>query len=562
MVERSCTTARRCGIKVIPEGFFMPTFIDRRLSPKDKSLGNHFSASCGARDRRKSIKTDQHRQDRRRGWRAYGLHSRRPHQRATFRNDGGSGRRDYVLPGNVQFEPGDRLPKPPAGGGGQELAPSRRWAIPRTISASCCRARRCSTCSSRISNCPISSRNNLKEVVAFKPRRAGYATTSSPSNVSVRRTMRNSYGRRIALRRPRSTNWPKNSTSLEADPQMAAERPARIAELRAEIDRLTRRRKLVAYVDPVDIRFMRFEPQPVPTAKAVMFCLMDVSGSMGEREKDLAKRFFVLLRTFLKRRYDRTEIVFIRHTEAQEVDENTFFYSPQSGGTVVSSALEMRRIIRQRYPSADWNIYAAQASDGDNFAADSQRCITLLDNEIMKLCQYFAYVEIIDEREKHIFGSTENGTSLWRAYHTIAEKWPNFQMSRIARPAEIYPVFRRLFARQPSEKSVEAGMAKSSQRWRLLFSGSDWNFDTLSRTYDVIKAIAQDELHLDTYRNQLEIISSEQMLDAYSSVGMPLITIATGRSANTSSTRTTSTAKVCAGWPTRSSSTPIRASST
>jgi uncharacterized sporulation protein YeaH/YhbH (DUF444 family) len=172
---------------------------------------------------------------------------------------------------------------------------------------------------------------------------------------------------------------------------------------------------------------------------------------MGEREKDLAKRFFVLLHLFLKRRYERTEIIFIRHThEAHEVDEETFFYSTQSGGTVVSTALEeMLRIIEERYPSHEWNIYAAQASDGDNFVTDSERCITLLDGEIMRLCQYFAYVEIIDERESHIFGSTDNGTSLWRAYSAVELKWPNFQMSRIATPADIYPVFRQLFTRQP-----------------------------------------------------------------------------------------------------------------
>jgi uncharacterized sporulation protein YeaH/YhbH (DUF444 family) len=175
-----------------------------------------------------------------------------------------------------------------------------------------------------------------------------------------------------------------------------------------------------------------------------------VSGSMGEREKDLAKRFFVLLHLFLKRRYDRTDIVFIRHThEAQEVDEETFFYSTQSGGTIVSTAIEeMRDVIDRRYPSNEWNIYAAQASDGDNMANDADRCISLLNQAIMPLCQYFAYVEIIDERERNIFGSTPNGTSLWRAYREVGEKWPNFQMSRIARPADIYPVFRALFTKQ------------------------------------------------------------------------------------------------------------------
>src|SRR5690606_13915091 len=127
---------------------------------------------------------------------------------------------------------------------------------------------------------------------------------------------------------------------------------------------------------------------------------------------------FVLLHLFLKRRYDRIDIVFIRHTdEAREVDEDTFFYSTQTGGTVVSTALEdMLRIIAERYPARDWNIYAAQASDGDNIAGDSERCSSLLNGPLMRLCQYYAYVEIIDERETEIFGATDNGTSLWRAY--------------------------------------------------------------------------------------------------------------------------------------------------
>jgi uncharacterized sporulation protein YeaH/YhbH (DUF444 family) len=222
--------------------------------------------------------------------------------------------------------------------------------------------------------------------------------------------------------------------------------------LKEELVRLNRWRRVISYVDPLDIRFNRFEQQPLPNANAVMFCLMDVSGSMGEREKDLAKRFFVLLHLFLKRRYERTDVVFIRHThEAQEVDEETFFYSTQSGGTIVSTALEeMLRVIRERYPSNEWNIYAAQASDGDNMSEDSRHCVAMLDQEIMQLCQYYAYVEIIDERESDIFRATDNGTSLWRAYRMVTERWQNFQMTRIAGPADIYPVFHQLFAKQSS----------------------------------------------------------------------------------------------------------------
>src|SRR5260370_11600114 len=96
----------------------------------------------------------------------------------------------------------------------------------------------------------------------------------------------------------------------------------------------------------MDTRYRRFETMPKPVAQAVMFCLMDVSSSMSEHMKDLAKRFYMLLYVFLTRRYRHVEIVFIRHTDrAEEVDEDTFFHGPESGGTLVSSALQPMHAI-------------------------------------------------------------------------------------------------------------------------------------------------------------------------------------------------------------------------
>ena len=127
-----------------------------------------------------------------------------------------------------------------------------------------------------------------------------------------------------------------------------------------------------------------------------MFCLMDVSGSMSEHMKDLAKRFYMLLYVFLKRRYRHVEIVFIRHTDrAEEVDEETFFHGPASGGTLVSSALQaMHEIVRSRFRPADWNIYAAQASDGDNSHSDDAAVSRLLTEMILPVSQFFAYLEV------------------------------------------------------------------------------------------------------------------------------------------------------------------------
>jgi uncharacterized sporulation protein YeaH/YhbH (DUF444 family) len=431
----------------------MPIFIDRRLNPKDKSLGNRQRFLRRAREELKRSIRDQIRTGKISDVDAEHAVSMpaRGTSEPRFDDAKDSGRRQHVLPGNKHFAPGDRIAKPSQGGGigsrpGKRVSEDDfRFVLSREEVLDLF---------FEDLELPDMVKLNLKEIVAFKPRRAGFTVTGSATNINVGRTMRHSHGRRIALKRPKRQDVEavkQELAALEAAPPNAAA-SQRIAELRVELERLERRRRLIAFVDPIDIRFNRFDPQPVPNANAVMFCLMDVSGSMGEREKDLAKRFFVLLHLFLKRRYDRTEIVFIRHThEAQEVDEETFFYSTQSGGTIVSTALEeMRRVIDERYPSSEWNIYAAQASDGDNSVTDSEHCISLLDGEIMRLCQYFAYVEIIDERESHIFGSTDNGTSLWQAYSTVDDNWPNFQMTRIAKAADIYPVFRRLFTKQPA----------------------------------------------------------------------------------------------------------------
>jgi len=234
---------------------------------------------------------------------------------------------------------------------------------------------------------------------------------------------------------------------LESETPQSESTREKIVALKEQIAKAVSKRKWVAFIDPIDVRFNSFTEVPIPTSQAVMFCLMDVSGSMGEREKDLAKRFYMLLHLFLKRRYERVDIVFIRHThDAQEVDEQEFFYSRQSGGTIVSTALDkMLEIQKERYATDDWNIYAAQASDGYTQSGDARRCVEMLNGDIMPLCQYYAYIEILDEREMEVFASEDSGAELWRAYRTVAELWPNFATKRISKPADIFPVFRELF---------------------------------------------------------------------------------------------------------------------
>jgi uncharacterized sporulation protein YeaH/YhbH (DUF444 family) len=178
---------------------------------------------------------------------------------------------------------------------------------------------------------------------------------------------------------------------------------------------------------------------PVPTTRAVMFCLMDVSGSMDEARKDLAKRFFILLYLFLTRHYEKIDVVFIRHhTQAQEVDEQNFFHATETGGTVVSSALVlMEQIIKERYSPTEWNIYGAQASDGDNWHHDSGRCRELLADKLLPLCRYFAYVQVAEPEQ-----------NLWEEYQKLADDVPHFAMRKAVEASQIYPVFRELFKKE------------------------------------------------------------------------------------------------------------------
>jgi uncharacterized sporulation protein YeaH/YhbH (DUF444 family) len=256
--------------------------------------------------------------------------------------------------------------------------------------------------------------------------------------------MRRSLGRRMALRRPSEAELKRLEEELAAAEALSPPDPKWVAELRARLEHKRRLRRSIAYIDPIDLAYNRFDRVPKPTTQAVMFCLMDASASMTEPLKDLAKRFFMLLHVFLARYYREVHIVFIRHTStAAEVDEETFFRGTETGGTVISTALEeMLKVVRDRYSPADWNIYAAQASDGDNFHDDMPRCLELLNEQILPVCQYFAYIETAHGER---FNDTVE-TPVWHGYAEVAQRRRNFAMRRVASPEDIFPVFHELFS--------------------------------------------------------------------------------------------------------------------
>ena len=352
---------------------------------------------------------------------------------------GSDGLHQPVFPGNKDFVEGDRLKRPPGGGGGSGAGQGKsedEYQI--ALSAD------------EFLNffledleLPDLERRKLSTTETEGIRRAGFSTTGSPASISVSRTMRNSLSRRIALRRPKTGEMADAEAALarsEEDQSDAAE----IAALREQVEHMRRRSRTISYIDPIDIRYRRFEPLPRPTAQAVMFCIMDVSASMSEHMKDIAKRFFMLLFVFLNKRYKKVDIVFIRHTdEAKEVDEDTFFNSTESGGTRVSSALlEMRTVARERYSSDQWNIYVAQASDGDNDPRDNVEATAVLGGDILPIVQYFAYLEVSEP------GHGSVASSLWRAYEALHDD--RLAQRSVNRREDIYPIFRELFSRDES----------------------------------------------------------------------------------------------------------------
>jgi uncharacterized sporulation protein YeaH/YhbH (DUF444 family) len=359
-----------------------------------------------------------------------------------FRREGGT--RDMVLPGNKKFIEGDILPRSGGSGGKQKDAgqgdseDAFRFVLSRDEFVDLFLDDL---------ELPDLAKRKLAAAESEGIQRAGYATSGSPANISISRTVSRALARRVALRRPR----PEAIEKLEAELEDASEE--RRAELLLEIAAMKAKAKRIPFIDPIDIRYRRFETVPKPVAQAVMFCLMDVSGSMSEHMKDLAKRFYMLLYVFLKRRYRHVEIVFIRHTDrAEEVDEDTFFHGPASGGTLVSSALQaMHDIVRARFRPADWNIYAAQASDGDNSFSDGEVAGRLLTDSILPVTQFFAYLEV-GEAGGYSFEMPDS--ALWTLYERLRSGGAPLSMRKVSDRSEIFPVFHDLFQRRGKQEKV------------------------------------------------------------------------------------------------------------
>ncbi|SEA93248.1 YeaH/YhbH family protein [Alkalimonas amylolytica] len=354
---------------------------------------------------------------------------------------GKGGHREIVHPGNDQFSPGDRI-KRPDGGGGQGSGRGDASADGEGEDDFVFSISKDEYLDLLFEDLelPNLKKNQLDKLTQYKQVRAGYRAEGVPTNIDIVRSLRGSLARRIAMSADKKRALNELEAQLAALQQEAVPNQRQLMQLEEQITHLKQRIAAVPYIDSFDLRYRNYQKRPEPTSKAVMFCLMDVSGSMDQATKDMAKRFYILLYLFLSRSYKNVEVVYIRHhTQAKEVDEQEFFYSQETGGTIVSSALKMMHdIVRERYNPEEWNIYAAQASDGDNWTDDSPMCQQIMRNHILPLVRYYAYIEI----------STRAHQSLWQQYESLLPQFDNFAIQSIREQADIYPVFRELFKKQ------------------------------------------------------------------------------------------------------------------
>lgn len=421
----------------------MAQFIDRRLNGKNKSTVNRqrflrrykeqIKESVADAVNRRSITNTESGED-------VSIPTRDIKEPMFHQGKGGV--RERVHPGNDQFIRGDRIDRPKGGqgsGGSGEGEASADGEGSDDFVFQISKDEYLDILFEDLA-LPNLKKNQVNKITEWKTHRAGFQTSGVPSNISVVRSLQQSLARRTAMTAGKRRLMSELEEELE---RIQRSEPPQIMEemrIKQEIEELRNKIDSVPFIDTFDLRFKNYEKRPIPSSQAVMFCLMDVSGSMDQATKDIAKRFYVLLYLFLTRTYENVEVVFIRHhTQAKEVNEHDFFYSQETGGTIVSSALKlMHEIIEARYPLGEWNIYGAQASDGDNWADDSPRCKELLSNKLLPYCQYYAYIEIT--RRSH--------QTLWHEYEKLQTSFDNFAMKNIRSVEDIFPVFRELFQKE------------------------------------------------------------------------------------------------------------------
>jgi sporulation protein YhbH len=266
-------------------------------------------------------------------------------------------------------------------------------------------------------NLPDLDKKKFKNMLSSKPKRHGTRTSGIRPRLDKKLS---------AIERIKRKTAAKKSGTLEVDSETGEE--------------------IFPFHDN-DLRYHFIKDKPKEATNAVVFFMMDVSGSMTRDIKYVARSFFFILYQFLRYKYENVEIVFISHTtEASEVDEDAFFKRVESGGTYVSTAPKLAlEIARERFHPSSWNIYAFHCTDGDNWGEDNDRAVKAF-RELSEICQMTGYFEILLGGKDSSWNEDVEKT-LWG--HLVRVKDDRFKMNILKSAQDIWPVFKKLFGGLP-----------------------------------------------------------------------------------------------------------------
>jgi len=317
-----------------------------------------------------------------------------------FNFDMATGERDVIFTGNKTLQKGDKIFRPPSSSE-EGTAGSDSGEGLDEFSFTLTKEEFLDLYFSDMA-LPAFIKESMKGTHKWKMKRSGYSKEGIPPRLDLVKTLKQAMARRIATKSKR-------------------------------------------YLDDIDLRYKHFTRHPFPVKQATMILLMDVSGSMGEFEKMLAKKFFLLLYLFLNKVYKNVELIFISHTqEASEVTEHEFFYGQETGGTIVSSGLQMAKdIIDSRIDLSTTNVYISQASDGDNWGNDDELTASLVE-DLLERVQYFAYIQT-EEASRKAVKEKHGVQDIMTLYSELEVKHRNLKARHVCDENEVYPVLRSLF---------------------------------------------------------------------------------------------------------------------
>lgn len=293
---------------------------------------------------------------------------------------------------------------------------------------------------------------NEKDAPEAVWQRAGFQKIGTPGQLSIIRSFKLSKARRLAL----TINSREELKKLEEylnklmaeDYELSPENGIdtwiqEVQSITLQISELKTKINSVITFENLDLRFRRYDKIQVKTTDAVFCMLMDVSGSMDEGKKLMARKFFSLQYAFIKRKYPQTDLIFIAHTsDAEELTEEEFFSTRLSGGTVVSPAwILAHKIIRERYDPSLTNIYLSYAGDGDNWVNDNENVKKEIIDLLHKL-RHAVYVQV-----GRNFAVSFAGATLWNTIENIASEYKKLALIQIDDENEVFDAFKTIYAK-------------------------------------------------------------------------------------------------------------------